>query len=95
MTTEVLAPGITEADSTEITVAAGVPVNVGIFHATSNTFMWKASMSIMRKDPNGVFVPTDFYLTADTPNQLIVGAGVYLVRRASGSSVPTGVMIDP
>jgi hypothetical protein len=94
MATEILAPGTAPANSADITVNVGSPVNVGAFRDDEQTLEYNFRGLIFRKDANGDYNPTNFSLNVDTPNQMLVGAGIYQVRRSGVITKPTGIQIN-
>ena len=94
MPTEILAAGTTQADSTEVIVAAGTPKNIGAFRNDEERLEKVFRGVIYRKDPNGDFNDTLFLLTPHEPNVVITGAGTYMVRRMAGIDYDTGIQVD-
>ena len=93
MPTEVLAKGTTEANSTDITVAAGTPINVGLFRADEKEIEDHVQFPIYRKDPDGNYQPTGLTLYKYEPNVTLIGPGVYRVSRPV-CTVATGIQTD-
>ena len=81
MSTEVLAAGTTAANSIDIVVATGAPINVGLARTDENPVGGDCVCPIMRKDGNGDYGPTGFILSNKNPSLVLVGAGTYQVRR--------------
>jgi hypothetical protein len=94
MSTQILAPGTSQANSSEIIVITGYPINVGAFRADGAALDAGFRGSILRKDVNGIFNVTNYYLEAATPNQMIVGPGIYKVLRSGTFATATGIQID-
>jgi hypothetical protein len=94
MATEILSPGTAPANSAEIVVVVGTPVNVGAFRDDEKPLEMNFRGLIYRKDSGGMWNPTNFSLNIDTPNQMLVGAGTYQVRRGGNITKPTGIMIN-
>jgi len=94
MPTIVLVSGTTEASSDDITVVAGTPVNVGAFRDDEAYNEDDFRGQVFRKGPDENYNPTNFTITMSKPNLLIVGAGVYQVRRFGALASPVGFYID-
>ena len=94
MPTQILAAGITEADSAEVIVVEGTPKNIGAFRDDEERLEKVFRGVIMRKDPNGDLNDTLFLITPHEPNVVITGAGTYIVRRREGIEHPTGIQVD-
>jgi hypothetical protein len=94
MPTQVLAPGTTEASSSDITVEAGTPVNVGAYRDDEQLLEPEFRGLIYRKDAAGDYNPTNFSVHREKPNQVIVGPGIYQVRRTGAISKNTGIQTD-
>ena len=91
-TTVILAPGTTNAYSSDITVGAGTPVTIGAFVEgdanRSDALDREVSLHIEKEtEPGENFVDTGFRLqgfvneVGSGPNVTLTGAGVYRVRR--------------
>lgn len=93
MPTQVLAKGTTAADTTEITVVAGTPKNIGLFRADEANVESDCKCPITRKDPDGNFQPTGLVLSGVNPNIVLIGAGVYIASRPV-IKVATGIQTD-
>lgn len=93
MPTEVLAKGTTAATSSDITVVAGTPINVGLFRADEAPIEADCKCKITRQDPDGNDQPTGLELNGVAPNIVLIGPGVYNVNRPE-ITVATGIQTD-
>ena len=91
MSIEILAPGTAEADSAEIVVAAGAPVNVALFRADGLKVDRNCTCKILKVDPNLVLNDTTWSLNRDNPTRILVGAGTYVIRRPGNLTTATGI----
>lgn len=75
----ILAAGNTEATSTDVTVAKGESVNIGIFGAAGAALPLKAKMVVLMDTPNGDAVVG--VLTQANPVMSVQGPGVFRGKR--------------
>lgn len=81
MATQILATGSTQADSADVTVAAGTPVTVGLKGVTDQS----AVVLISLKDA-GAYNQTGGRLTSDVPSLMISAPGTYRFSRVAGAT---------
>ena len=91
---EILAAGLGDGISSDVTVAAGAPVNVMLFRDDESKIEHQCVGSIYKQDPNGNWNHTTWTLNRDSPTRVIVGAGTYQIRRSGGFTHPTGIASD-
>ena len=94
MATSILAPGTTAANSVEIDVTAGAPVNVALYRDDEEPIEHKCTCVIMKKDPDTNWNPTTWTLNRDNPARVLVGAGSYQIRRPGNLDKATGISRD-
>lgn len=80
----ILASGTTAATSTDITVAAGATVTVGLFTADAAGIPASHSAVVMQDTPGGDVAAFD--LTGAQPSQVISGPGTFRVTRRAGTT---------
>lgn len=91
MANTVLAAGTTAATSTDIMVAAGAVVTVGIFAAT--TVLEKGQRAIVYQDTPGADVQIA-ELSMDKPSTVISGPGTFRVKRPALAVTGIGVFTE-
>lgn len=84
MATEILAVGTTAANSTDVTVAAGEQLTVGLKDAAGPA-VGNARVEIQLKDDAGEYF-TIATLTSSRSALVIAGAGTYRFSRTAGAS---------
>ena len=94
MATEILAAGTTAANSADVVVVAGAPVNVMLFRDDEAKIEPKCTCPIFKQDSDGNWNPTTWSLNHDSPTRVLVGAGTYQIRRPAGLVKATGIAID-
>jgi len=85
MATEILAVGVTTANSTDVVVAVGDQLTVCLNDVAGPAVAAGARIDILLKDPAGQYFYFDF-LDSDKPALVLVGAGTYRFTRYAGTS---------
>lgn len=85
MATEVLAIGVTAADSSDVVIASGDQLTVCLKDAGGPTIGAGARVDIQIKDDGGAYFMVAT-LNAGKPALVIAGAGTYRFSRAAGVS---------
>lgn len=85
MATEILAAGTAAADSTDVTVTAGIPVTVFLKAGTSAPIASDADFDVKLKSVGSTY-HTIGKLTGKNPAVVIDGPGTYRISRLSASS---------
>lgn len=80
----ILASGTTDATSTDVTVAAGASVSVGLFTADAAGLPGNHSAAVMMDTPGGDIVADE--LTGKSPVAVISGPGTFRVKRTAGTT---------
>jgi len=89
--TTILAAGNTEAESTEIAVAAGASITVGIFAAAGP--IPATAVGTVKQSTPGAKNPI-VQLTNYKPSEVLVGPGTYTVKRRAHEGAAVGVFIE-
>ncbi|MDX8495882.1 hypothetical protein RFN29_30520 [Mesorhizobium sp. VK22B] len=82
MATQILATGSTQADSADVTVAAGAPITVGLKGVTDQN----AIVLISLKDDAAAYNQTGGRLTSGEPVLMISAPGTYRFSRVAGAA---------
>lgn len=90
--TSILAPGSTAATSTDIAVAAGESVTVGIYAATGDPVPTGARFTVMQDTPgaDNVVARLDNYARTT----VLAGPGTYRVKRTAYTGTSFGVFTE-
>lgn len=89
MATEILASGTTAADSSDVTVTAGIPVTIFLKSGSSVPVSSDADFDVKIKSAGSTY-HTIGKLTGKTPALVIDGPGTFRVSRVTASG-PVGV----
>lgn len=94
MPTLTMATTTAAANSADITVVAGTPINVGLYtDAGGDIGAANVTANISRKNPNATYTLTGMTLGYYAPNIVLDGPGVYRVEK-SASAIAVGVVTD-
>lgn len=85
MATEILAIGVTAANSSDVTIASGNQLTVALKDVDGSIVSGSAWVEIQLKGDNGQYF-TVAVLNGTTPALVINGAGTYRFSRAAGVS---------
>jgi len=91
MSIEILAPGTSEAASSDVVVAAGAPVHVFLFRADEERVDHNCTCPVFIQKPDLSWAQTTWTLNRDNPTRVIVGAGTYQIRRSGNITNATGI----
>ena len=88
----ILAAATTAATSTDVVVATGVHVHVGVFGAATTSLPYAYRMQVMMDTPNGDLVYDK--LSSKQPVVKLVGPGTFRVVRAAYAGPAFGVFLE-
>ncbi len=88
-----MTPQTAAGNSSDIVVASGSQVNVGLYQASGGVMSGEVVAYITRKNPSGGYDATGVALSGQTPSQVISGAGTYRVEKPA-TSASIGVQTD-
>ena len=90
--TTILAAGTTAATSTDVVVAAGASVTIGVFTSAAGGLPGNHHVSVLQVAPSGTTLA--FSLSGNTPQAVIAGPGTFRAQRHPGLTTPIGVYTD-
>lgn len=94
---QILAPGVTAANSSDVIVAAGAFVTLSLYTAAGGALPPGVRCKVTKTNPSATYSETGFVLSSDANSvtglaqatQVIGGPGVFRVERPSLSGITT------